>query len=67
MHKYADKGNVYTWGWKECVPSAKITRNMTAGVSDDGDASGKQVSVLTEQGNSKFPLVEMSIHFNSIL
>ena len=24
-------GEVYTWGWKECVPSEKIVRDLVAG------------------------------------
>lgn len=47
-----EKNDVYTWGWKECVPSSKLVANFAAGGSvEGGDAFRKESSVLTEQGN----------------
>ncbi|CAI9098273.1 OLC1v1034892C1 [Oldenlandia corymbosa var. corymbosa] len=48
----SDQGHVYTWGWKECVPSGTISRNFIAGVTGEGEAPEKQISVLTEQGHN---------------
>lgn len=46
-----EPGEVYTWGWKECVPSGKMGRDLvTAGGSLQRDAVGKQSALLTEQG-----------------
>ncbi|KAK4359277.1 hypothetical protein RND71_021506 [Anisodus tanguticus] len=43
-----EKNDVYTWGWKECVPSSKVVANFAAGGSVE---VRKESSVLTEQGN----------------
>lgn len=45
-----EKNDVYTWGWKECVPSSKVVANFAAGGSVEGDAFRKE-SVLIDQGN----------------
>ncbi|KAH6798171.1 Regulator of chromosome condensation family protein [Perilla frutescens var. hirtella] len=47
-----DKGEVYTWGWKECVPSVKITRNWTAMKNCEDEIVTRQSSTLTEQVSS---------------
>ncbi|KAJ0087670.1 hypothetical protein Patl1_31809 [Pistacia atlantica] len=52
-----DTGEVYTWGWKECVPSAKVARDLTTGGSSQKDVMGKQSGSLTEQGKLKFVTV----------
>nr|XP_016495556.1 PREDICTED: ultraviolet-B receptor UVR8-like isoform X5 [Nicotiana tabacum] len=44
-----EKNDVYTWGWKECVPSSKLVANFAAGGSVEGDSFRKESSVLTEQ------------------
>ncbi|KAL3826028.1 hypothetical protein ACJIZ3_022057 [Penstemon smallii] len=44
------KGQVYTWGWKECVPSGKFLRSWTHMESLE-DASTKQSSKVTELGS----------------
>ncbi|WJX38334.1 hypothetical protein P8452_26007 [Trifolium repens] len=44
-----DCGEVYTWGWKECIPSGKVFGETLSGVSPEKDAQGKQGSFLTEQ------------------
>ncbi|CAN4116052.1 unnamed protein product [Withania somnifera] len=43
-----EKNDVYTWGWKECVPSSKVVANFAAGGSFEGDVFRKE-SVLTDQ------------------
>ncbi|XVF08147.1 hypothetical protein REPUB_Repub06bG0200900 [Reevesia pubescens] len=41
---------VYTWGWKECVPSGKVARDLITGGSFQKDIVGKQSTFQTEQG-----------------
>ncbi|XP_055812475.1 ultraviolet-B receptor UVR8-like isoform X2 [Solanum dulcamara] len=43
-----EKNDVYTWGWKECVPSSKVVANFASGGSFEGDAFRKE-SALTDQ------------------
>lgn len=50
IYQCIDTGEVYTWGWKECVPSAKVPRDLTTGGSSQKDVIGKQSGSLTEQG-----------------
>ncbi|GMY08439.1 ultraviolet-B receptor UVR8-like isoform X1 [Fagus crenata] len=44
-----ESGEVYTWGWKECVPSGKVFGDPTSGGSFEKDAFERQSSFLTEQ------------------
>ncbi|KAK7290064.1 hypothetical protein RIF29_04217 [Crotalaria pallida] len=44
-----DCGEVYTWGWKECVPSGKVVGEPSTGVSLEKDGPGRQSSFLPEQ------------------
>ncbi|KAK0584840.1 hypothetical protein LWI29_019532 [Acer saccharum] len=44
-----DTAEVYAWGWKECVPSGKIGRDLVTGASLPKDTVGKQSALLTEQ------------------
>ncbi|GKV10040.1 hypothetical protein SLEP1_g21463 [Rubroshorea leprosula] len=44
-----DTGEVYTWGWKECVPSGKVTRDLVSGGSFQKDIAGKPNTLPTEQ------------------
>ncbi|XP_015086597.1 ultraviolet-B receptor UVR8 isoform X3 [Solanum pennellii] len=37
-----EKNDVYTWGWKECVPSSKVVANFASGGSFEGDAIRKE-------------------------
>ncbi|KAF7825627.1 ultraviolet-B receptor UVR8-like [Senna tora] len=46
-----EKGEVYAWGWKECVPSGKIISDFLIGRSLQKDAAVKPNSVVTEQGS----------------
>ncbi|KAI5407461.1 ultraviolet-B receptor UVR8 isoform X1 [Lathyrus oleraceus] len=48
-----DCGEVYTWGWKECIPSGKVLGEPLPGVSSEKVAQGKQSSFLTEQVGSR--------------
>ncbi|XP_039687343.1 ultraviolet-B receptor UVR8 isoform X3 [Medicago truncatula] len=48
-----DCGEVYTWGWKECIPSGKVFGETSQGVSPEKDAQGKPSSFLTEQVSSR--------------
>ncbi|XP_021290020.1 ultraviolet-B receptor UVR8-like [Herrania umbratica] len=48
-----DKGEGYTWGWKECVPSGKITCDLVTGGSFEKDIVGKQTTLQTEQVSPK--------------
>ncbi|GAV70319.1 RCC1 domain-containing protein/RCC1_2 domain-containing protein [Cephalotus follicularis] len=44
-----DSGEVYTWGWKECIPSGKVFGNPSGGVSSEKDAIERQSAFLSEQ------------------
>jgi hypothetical protein len=51
-------GEVYTWGWKECVPSGKVFGDPSLGGSFEKDVFERQSSFLTEQGT--FSLASLS-------
>ncbi|KAL8462852.1 hypothetical protein ACS0TY_033741 [Phlomoides rotata] len=42
-------GEVYTWGWKECIPSGKVIGDPSMGSSMEKEAFEKQNLLLTEQ------------------
>ncbi|KAJ9540173.1 hypothetical protein OSB04_026679 [Centaurea solstitialis] len=42
-------GEVYTWGWKECVPSGKVVGDPNTAQSQEKDAFERQNPFLTEQ------------------
>ncbi|XP_059628089.1 ultraviolet-B receptor UVR8-like isoform X2 [Cornus florida] len=44
-----ENGEVYTWGWKECVPSGKVFGDPSTGLSPEKDVFERQNSFLTEQ------------------
>ncbi|XP_021813802.1 ultraviolet-B receptor UVR8-like isoform X1 [Prunus avium] len=44
-----DIGGVYTWGWKECVPSGKLLGEQPMGANVEKDAIERQSSYLNEQ------------------
>ncbi|XP_011077628.1 ultraviolet-B receptor UVR8-like isoform X2 [Sesamum indicum] len=46
-----DKGELYTWGWKECVPSGKVPRCWTSMKTREDETSTKQSSTVTEPGS----------------
>lgn len=49
--KCAETGEVYTWGWSECIPSMKTLRDLAIGGGSLKDSTGKQSLPATEQGN----------------
>ncbi|KAL1546320.1 ultraviolet-B receptor UVR8-like isoform X1 [Salvia divinorum] len=44
-----DKGEVYTWGWKECVPSVKITCTWNTLKNSEDQTGERQSSTITDQ------------------
>nr|XP_043632411.1 ultraviolet-B receptor UVR8-like isoform X2 [Erigeron canadensis] len=46
-------GEVYTWGWKECVPSGKVVGDPNTAQSQDKDLFERQNPFLTEQVSSR--------------
>ncbi|KAF3433649.1 hypothetical protein FNV43_RR24752 [Rhamnella rubrinervis] len=42
-------GEVYTWGWKECIPSGKVFGDPSMATSYEKDVFERQGSFLTEQ------------------
>ncbi|XP_077238918.1 ultraviolet-B receptor UVR8-like isoform X2 [Tasmannia lanceolata] len=46
-----DNGEVYTWGWKECVPSGKIIRDQSTGVSPRSQVSKTTSGVVSNHDN----------------
>ncbi|MED6198051.1 hypothetical protein PIB30_062431 [Stylosanthes scabra] len=45
------EGEVYAWGWKECVPSGKVITDFIAVGSLQKDVAGKQNSSVADQGS----------------
>ncbi|KAL2583290.1 hypothetical protein GLYMA_14G066000v4 [Glycine max] len=45
----AEHGAVYTWGWKECIPSGRVFGEPSTGVSLEKDVPGRHSQVSTEQ------------------
>lgn len=43
-----ESAEVYTWGWKECIPSGKVFGDPSMGGTSEKDIP--QSSFLTEQG-----------------
>ncbi|KAG5052989.1 Ultraviolet-B receptor UVR8 [Glycine soja] len=44
-----EHGEVYTWGWKECIPSGKVFGESSTGVSLEKDVPGRHTPLFTEQ------------------
>ncbi|GAB2299743.1 hypothetical protein Dimus_033797 [Dionaea muscipula] len=44
-----DAGEVYTWGWKECVPSGKVFGDSPSGGSLEKDGFERHGSLFTDQ------------------
>ncbi|XP_050384871.1 ultraviolet-B receptor UVR8 isoform X2 [Argentina anserina] len=44
-----DIGAVYTWGWRECVPSGKVIAEPSMGANFEMDVMDRQSSFLTDQ------------------
>ena len=49
--KCTEAGEVYTWGWSECIPSMKTLRDLAIGGGLLKDSTGKQSLTTAEQGN----------------
>lgn len=45
-----DNGEVYTWGWKECVPSGKVIGDQPTGGSLKREFLERQSGIMSEQG-----------------
>nr|XP_011466532.1 PREDICTED: protein RCC2 homolog isoform X2 [Fragaria vesca subsp. vesca] len=47
-----ESGEVYTWGWKECVPSGKVFHDLAlmGSIEKDATTTGKLSSLPAEQG-----------------
>ncbi|XP_012088011.1 ultraviolet-B receptor UVR8 isoform X2 [Jatropha curcas] len=48
-----ETGEVYTWGWKECVPCVKVIRDSAAAGSFQKDNNTKQNAMVMEQVSSR--------------
>lgn len=46
----AEDGDVYLWGWKECVPSGKVFTDLITAGSPQKDLATKNSSSVAEQG-----------------
>ncbi|PSR93138.1 Ultraviolet-B receptor like [Actinidia chinensis var. chinensis] len=44
-----ENGEVYTWGWRECIPSGKVFGDPSTGISLDKEVLERHSSFLTEQ------------------
>ncbi|XP_038890558.1 ultraviolet-B receptor UVR8 isoform X3 [Benincasa hispida] len=47
-----DRGEVYTWGWKECVPSGKIFGDLSVGAAYERDVLERQPSSVIDQARA---------------
>ncbi|WVY90892.1 hypothetical protein V8G54_036406 [Vigna mungo] len=45
-----EHGEVYTWGWKECIPSGRVFGEPSTGVGLEKDVPGSHSQLSTEQG-----------------
>lgn len=48
---FTENGEVYTWGWKECIPSGRVFGDQSMGTSLEKDVFERQNFFLTDQGN----------------
>ncbi|XP_068485359.1 ultraviolet-B receptor UVR8-like isoform X1 [Phaseolus vulgaris] len=44
-----EHGEVYTWGWKECIPSGRVFGEPSTGISLEKDVSGRHSQSSIEQ------------------
>ncbi|KAM7270892.1 hypothetical protein ACFE04_030106 [Oxalis oulophora] len=44
-----DSGEIYTWGWKECIPSGKVFGDPSRGGSSEKEVFDRQSSLMIEQ------------------
>ncbi|KAJ4835276.1 hypothetical protein Tsubulata_002786 [Turnera subulata] len=47
-----ESGEVYTWGWKECVPPAKFPRDVAGGGTFQKDGVGQPIASLVDQATA---------------
>lgn len=50
----ADAGEVYTWGWKECIPTGKLTLDVILGGNINKNSIGKPSDLKNEPGGILF-------------
>ncbi|XP_034919072.1 ultraviolet-B receptor UVR8 isoform X4 [Populus alba] len=48
-----DNGEVYTWGWKECIPSGKVFSDQSGAGGMEKDVFERQNLFFTEQGSPR--------------
>ncbi|PIA60474.1 hypothetical protein AQUCO_00300167v1 [Aquilegia coerulea] len=56
-----DGGDVYTWGWKECVPTGKVVGGHSAEGASENDTRERHNSLLTEQGSPQSQVSRPSV------
>ncbi|KAF5204769.1 Ultraviolet-b receptor uvr8 [Thalictrum thalictroides] len=61
-----DGGDVYTWGWKECVPTGKVVGGHSAegGSGSENDTLERHNSLLTEQGSPQSQVSRSSVYLS---
>lgn len=47
-----DEGDVYTWGWKECVPTGRVIGDQSSVGAMEKDE--RQMAMATDQGGSAY-------------
>ncbi|KAJ6322720.1 hypothetical protein OIU77_012543 [Salix suchowensis] len=48
-----DNGEVYTWGWKECIPSGKVFSHLSGAGGLEKDVFERKNLFFTEQGSPR--------------
>ncbi|KAJ6429193.1 hypothetical protein OIU84_020761 [Salix udensis] len=48
-----DNGEVYTWGWKECIPSGKVLSHLSGAGGLEKDVFERKNLFFTEQGSPR--------------
>ncbi|XP_031107679.1 ultraviolet-B receptor UVR8-like isoform X1 [Ipomoea triloba] len=49
-----ENGEVFTWGWKECIPSGKVIGDPSVGLNIENSETEKQTMLFTEQVSPRF-------------
>jgi hypothetical protein len=47
-----DEGDVYTWGWKECVPTGRVIGDQSSVGTMEKDE--RQMAMATDQGGNAY-------------
>lgn len=47
-----DQGDVYTWGWKECVPTGRVIGDQVSVGTMEKDE--RQMAMATDQGGNAY-------------